>query len=371
MKALTYSLAVASIALVAFGCTQKVNVVGNTENPVAKEFLDSVSYPDGNYDSTEVLFYKDMKADFRKDRPSPLVIKFKADSTLGALLLSVAQDKAFEDVFITKELEASADSALVYNLVPGKEYFYRIAGKKNGRNKVLVKGTLKAEGPLRMIYGESEDFWNFRDIGGMETVDGKTIRYCKMYRGGQLNRCPTAPISAEDLEMLKSLGIRSDIDLRNFEELNNGTPEDPSDDLYYTPIDSSEVTYVNFPIDAYVIATTDSVRLSNLMKYIFNDVRIGVPCYVHCAAGADRTGTTFFLLEGLLGVKEEQVAKDYELTTFCMWDRTRNSSWYHTMIDHINSLKGETLRDRYETFFTDHLGISREEIEEFRNLMLE
>ena len=38
--------------------------------------------------------------------------------------------------------------------------------------------------------------------------------------------------------------------------------------------------------------------------------------YFHCAGGADRTGTLAFLIEALVGVSENDLSKDYELTTF-------------------------------------------------------
>ena len=40
------------------------------------------------------------------------------------------------------------------------------------------------------------------------------------------------------------------------------------------------------------------------------------PVYFHCNAGADRTGTLAFLLNGLLGVSYADLIKDFELTTF-------------------------------------------------------
>ena len=43
---------------------------------------------------------------------------------------------------------------------------------------------------------------NFRDIGGYNTVDGKTVKWCQVYRSGELPR-----LSDEDLMMLDSLGI--------------------------------------------------------------------------------------------------------------------------------------------------------------------
>ncbi|MBR5388667.1 MAG: tyrosine-protein phosphatase, partial [Clostridia bacterium] len=39
------------------------------------------------------------------------------------------------------------------------------------------------------------------------------------------------------------------------------------------------------------------------------------PIYVHCNAGADRTGTVAFLINGLLGVSFEDLTRDFELTS--------------------------------------------------------
>ena len=40
------------------------------------------------------------------------------------------------------------------------------------------------------------------------------------------------------------------------------------------------------------------------------------PVFYHCNAGADRTGTLTFLINGLLGVSYEDLTKDFELTSF-------------------------------------------------------
>ena len=40
------------------------------------------------------------------------------------------------------------------------------------------------------------------------------------------------------------------------------------------------------------------------------------PVYFHCNAGADRTGTLAFLIEGLLGVSYADTIRDFELTSF-------------------------------------------------------
>ena len=86
-----------------------------------------------------------------------------------------------------------------------------------------------------------------------------------------------------------------------------------------TPVDSTENKN-----DArrLAYATGNAVRNENAMrrslKGIFEvlaDER-NYPVYIHCNAGADRTGTVAFLINGLLGVSEADLIRDYELTSF-------------------------------------------------------
>jgi protein tyrosine/serine phosphatase len=44
------------------------------------------------------------------------------------------------------------------------------------------------------------------------------------------------------------------------------------------------------------------------------DIINGDNVYFHCRIGADRTGTLAYLLEGLLGVQDEDRYEEYELT---------------------------------------------------------
>ena len=48
------------------------------------------------------------------------------------------------------------------------------------------------------------------------------------------------------------------------------------------------------------------------MQYVVNGDNI----YFHCTIGTDRTGTTAYFLEGLLGVSEEYRVRDYELSYY-------------------------------------------------------
>ena len=365
-------LALAAISAAALlGCCKTpkpVAITGITENEVAKEYLETVSYPDGNYEETSIPRFDSLKTDFRKDQPAPLVINWENDGTLSGIKLTVAEDKKMSEVFLSKDLDTKAESAPIFNLIPGKDYWFKVTGDNGGKAKVLARGTLKAEGTLRMI--RTDALHNVRDIGGWETADGKTIKYGLIFRGGQMNR--QDPPSEDDLVLMKEkLGIKADVDLRWDSELDGGTPDDPSDDLYYTPLGDG-VEYAHMPVNLYDPGNADKTQWNNMLNFVMDHVIAGQPCYIHCAAGADRTGTTCFLLEGVLGLSELSLSKEYELTSFSTYGRRRRNdpNAYKNMVTYILGRDGDTLRDKFEDYLTNYVGISKEKIEAFRAAML-
>ena len=56
--------------------------------------------------------------------------------------------------------------------------------------------------------------FNFRDLGGYPTADGRTVRWRTIFRADGLGR-----LTAEDLEVLRPIGLRAVVDLRTEHEL--------------------------------------------------------------------------------------------------------------------------------------------------------
>jgi protein-tyrosine phosphatase len=134
-----------------------------------------------------------------------------------------------------------------------------------------------------------------------------------------------------DLEVVAKIGIRVVFDLRNTHERTarpNRLPDDvellervsgpTSGDLRTLEelIASGELPVPN---DDYVAGT-----YMDLLDQLAPELRIILeravdaparPLLFHCVAGKDRTGVTTALLLGLLGVTDEQILDDYELTT--------------------------------------------------------
>ena len=77
--------AISAAALVGCGKAPKpVAITGITENEVAREYIQTVSYPDGNYEETSIPGFDTLKTAFRKDQPSPLEISWENDGTFGS-----------------------------------------------------------------------------------------------------------------------------------------------------------------------------------------------------------------------------------------------------------------------------------------------
>ena len=323
-------------------------------NPGARLYLEQVDYSDDpGFTRSDVV-----KPEFAEgtDRPLPVTLSWEGGRATRILL---STSPLFEDA---REAATEADSPVsIYNLVPGVDYYYRILDGE----KVLKQGGVTPVGPLRMIstYPGSERprraVYNMRDLGGWRTADGRQhIAYGKVYRGSNIDNLNADPF-AKDL-FLKELGISVDFDLRGYK----GDENDPHVD---------GLTYYQLPLRKnFEGGTGQTERLyKKALRQIIGWLDEGRVVYFHCAAGADRTGLLCLLLEGVLGVPENDLLKDYELTTFSIYGTRRRDGGDMTHgIPLLKEYPGATIQEKIENFFLED-GITKEEIEEYKSLMLE
>ena len=66
--------------------------------------------------------------------------------------------------------------------------------------------------------------------------------------------------------------------------------------------------------------------------------------------------------------------KEYELTSLSFAGLRPKSGYadgdHQKLIEKIKTYEGETLRDKFDTYWTKEVGITQEEIDEFRSIML-
>ena len=95
------------------------------------------------------------------------------------------------------------------------------------------------------------------------------------------------------------------------------------------------------------------------------------PIVFHCIAGADRTGSLAFVLEALLGVDEDELYKDWEVTGF---DQSKLDFRHETRFDKLvkgfDGYPGMTIHERVVAFVKS-CGFTDADIARFRELMLE
>lgn len=253
-----------------------------------------------------------------------------------------------------KPIGQAAGGVTHYNEVPNVLTPFASGGKA---------GTLKPLDALRWIRtrDSSAEAWNVRDLGGW-ACDGGTVKYGLLIRGGRIS-------AADRAVLVGQLGVQHEIDLRGKEG------RDPSDgdvatesplggDVWFTIADKA-ASYALTPVETWQL----------YLHCVIDAVTHREPVYFHCTAGADRTGTLACVLEGLLGMSQSDIDKDYELTTFYSGSgtdalaRRRNESEWKRLISAINAVSGDTFRDKCVHFAVGACGMSMADINAFRAAM--
>ena len=225
-------------------------------------------------------------------------------------------------------------------------------------------GTLKPLDALRWIRTSTgATAWNVRDLGGW-ACDGGTVKYGLLIRGGKLAAADRAVLVGE-------LGIQHDLDLRGRE--GGGADDEPN--MTASPL-GGDVWYTRTQQYAWY-ALTPVATWRTYLRCVIDAVTHREPVYFHCTAGADRTGTLACVLEGLLGMSQSDIDKDYELTTFYSGSgtdataRRRNESDWKGLINAINAVSGDTFRDKCVHFAVGTCGMTMADINAFRAAMID
>lgn len=170
---------------------------------------------------------------------------------------------------------------------------------------------------------------NFRDVGGLPTVDGRRIRAGRLFRSGHLAHATT-----EDAAFLASLGLHTIFDFRNSADQKLEGPDvelpgvrnvnlpltDPADGAeFWKMVRDGDMPELRAALSdgkaagrmtaSYrAIITQRTAEHSQVLRALAND---SVPALMHCAAGKDRAGLSIAVTLLAVGVERDAIEADY------------------------------------------------------------
>lgn len=302
-------------------------------------------------------------------RPTPINITWQANG-VDAQDIDGYELKIIEDnqVIKTLKIEKTQSSVSITNLKMRTNYVLELnALYKDEIVSSATKNIIINQSGPRLIDVEGVD--NMRDLGGYGLKQGL------IYRCGRLSEDDGEDkITAQGKKtMLEDLHIKSEIDLRRNDEFG---------DLTISPLGEG-VNYLHLPMvyGGNNIATykgtyqeieyNNPARIKEFFTYLSNENNY--PIIFHCSIGKDRTGCLAYLLEGLLGVCEENLYRDYlfsnfsEIGSVCkIKDITGNNRYGQT----IRAYEGETLQEKITNFLTSEVvGLEKSVLDKVSNIL--
>lgn len=165
---------------------------------------------------------------------------------------------------------------------------------------------------------------NFRDMGGVETRNGRKVKPGLLFRSGELSG-----LSDKDKDyLINELHLKTIIDYRDLGEV----------DRHPTPV-LEGVTNIHVPASRAIISLTsmESMNEANMLQYFnlevftefYKNLPVNNPAYKelvkqlqnggqpilqHCSAGKDRTGIGAFITFLILDVPIKKIVTDFLLT---------------------------------------------------------
>lgn len=249
---------------------------------------------------------------------------------------------------------------------------------------------------------------NFRDVGGLPTVDGRRVRSGVLFRSGHL-----ASATAEDAAFLGTLGLHTVFDFRNSADVALEGPDvalpgvrhvnipltDPAHGAeFWQLVRDGELTQLRAALAdgqgvARMTATYRYIIRSRTAEHgrVLRDLaEDSIPALMHCAAGKDRAGLSIAVTLLALGVERDAIETDYLASNAVhrRYRMHRNGKPEHKLSEEIRELLSPMFDARSEyleaafatmeeiwgsvdTYLTEGLGCGPELRERLRERLLD
>ena len=276
--------------------------------------------------------------------------------------ISSSEDFSSYNCYLTSIPELSVE-----HLYTGRTYYWfvdAVYSTYTVRSEVFSFMTQKTPRTV-----DIEGVSNSRDIGGYLTLDGKRIKQGLVYRSAKLDQIT----ELGRYTLINVLGVKTDLDLRGDRNDYYKNATHPVEELNHIVV---ACPWYSTGSNHIWLDDYNKAEFAKAIK-VFADPD-NYPIIFHCSLGRDRTGTLAMVLEGLLGVDENTLMMEYELSVFSYWGTNGSTKYNNGLRNNIhdtylyinNNYEGDTFSEKVEDFLLE-IGVTAEEIASIKNIMLE
>jgi protein-tyrosine phosphatase len=171
-----------------------------------------------------------------------------------------------------------------------------------------------------------DGLYNFRDIGGLETSDGRRMKTGILYRSDELSR-----LSERDIEKMRKLGIQLICDLRTAREQKSKPSKLVNKEgitIVNVSIYDQSQEFSRFEFFKFLTGSSKIIDFRKIMTDLYSSLAFTsgedirkilltiteqnqLPVLIHCTGGKDRTGFIAAILQLAAGVPYQKVMDHY------------------------------------------------------------
>jgi protein-tyrosine phosphatase len=227
----------------------------------------------------------------------------------------------------------------------------------------ILENSVKITASERLL--PMEGAYNVRDMGGYKTAEGKTVKWGKAFRSGNLNL-----LSINDTLYLENIGIKTVVDFRTALEkttapdvwlntianrfeypITTGSIMQSVMQMFQTAEDNMQVL-----VDANRHFVTDfQDEYKKFFEALTDEGK--TPLLFHCSAGKDRAGFAAAMFLSALGVDRETIIEDYLLSAVYVEEKYASLA---SMFPHLTpafTVYREYIEAAFETIDKEYGGV--------------
>lgn len=208
-----------------------------------------------------------------------------------------------------------------------------------------------------------QDAYNVRDLGGYRTLDGKTVKWKKVIRSGDLNK-----LSQSDVDCLESVGLKTFVDFRSKQEVEaapDKTVPGVSEKVWLPIVPGDMIAAIGTIKPDHLPRLIEEVYV-NIIRNYSNEYRQlfellaaqeHLPLLFHCSAGKDRTGIGAALFLSSLGVDRQVIMQDYLLSNECLKGKYDFILKSYPQYEPLTTVRPAYLQKAFEVIDTEYSGM--------------